>query len=85
MILISIYDPLEAELPPAGHYRVSDGRRKLSVESGDPLRRERYRRHFIERQNKLQQLCRGHGMTLLSLSTSDEPLTVLQRGLGARR
>jgi uncharacterized protein (DUF58 family) len=85
VILISIHDPLEAELPPAGRYRVGDGRRILGVESGDPQRRERYRRRFAERQGELQHLCRAHGITLLSLSTADEPLAVLQRGLGARR
>ena len=82
VILISIYDPLEAELPPAGHYRVGDGRRILSVESSDPQRRESYRRRFEERQIDLQRLCRVHGMAMLSLSTADEPHIVLQRGLG---
>jgi uncharacterized protein (DUF58 family) len=85
VVLISVHDPLEAELPPAGRYRVSDGRRILSVESGDPQRRERYRRHFAARQAQLQDFCRAHGVTLLSLSTADEPLAVLQRGLGVRR
>ena len=85
VVLISVHDPLEADLPPAGRYRVSDGRRILSVESGDPQRRERYRRHFAARQTQLQGFCRDHGVTLLSLSTADEPLAVLQRGLGLRR
>ena len=85
VILIDIHDPLEAELPPAGRYRVSDGRRFLSVDSGDPQRRERYHRHFAERQAELQDFCRGHGVTYLPLSTADEPLAVLQRALGPRR
>jgi uncharacterized protein (DUF58 family) len=85
VILINIHDPLEAELPPPGRYRVSDGRRIVSVESGDPQRRERYRRYFEEHQAELQQLCRGHGITMLNLSTADEPLAALQRGLGRRR
>ena len=85
VILINIHDPMEAELPPAGHYRVSDGRRFVNLDSGDTRRRERYRRHFVECQDKLQHLCRGHGITLLSLSTADEPLAVLQRGLGRAR
>ncbi len=85
VILINIHDPLEAELPPPGRYRVSDGRRIVDVESGDLQRRERYRRRFAERQAELHQLCRGYGVTLLSLSTAAEPLAVLRRGLGRRR
>ncbi|MEJ2554467.1 MAG: DUF58 domain-containing protein [Gammaproteobacteria bacterium] len=85
VILINVYDPLDADLPPAGRYRVSDGRRIINVESGDAQRRERYRRRFAERQEALQHLCRAHGITMLSLSTADEPLAVLQRGLGTRR
>lgn len=84
VILIGIYDPLEVELPPAGCYRVSDGRCILRVESGDPRRRERYRRNFANHRAELQHLCRGHGITLLLLATSDEPLAALQRGLGKR-
>lgn len=85
VILININDPLDADLPPAGRYRVSDGRRILNVESGDAQRRERYHRRFAERQEALQHLCRVHGITMLSLSTADEPLAALQRGLGTRR
>jgi uncharacterized protein (DUF58 family) len=85
LMLINIHDPLERELPPAGRYRVGDGRRFLSLDSSDPRRRERFRRHFDRRYAELQHFCRSHGATLLSLSTANDPLTVLQRGLGARR
>ncbi len=85
LLAVHVHDPLEAELPPAGHYRVSDGRRFISVETGDYQRRERYRRHFVERQTGLQHFCRRHGGTLLPLSTAEEPLAILQRGLGRRR
>jgi len=85
VLTVHIHDPLEEELPPAGHYRVSDGRRIISVETGDVGRRERYRRHFAERQDELRHFCHRHGVTLLPLSTADDPLSVLQRRLGRRR
>ena len=85
LLPVRIYDPLEAELPPAGRYRVSDGRRFLSVDTGDHARRERYRREFAQRQAELQSFCRGRGIRLLSLATPDEPLAVLQRSLGGSR
>lgn len=85
VILIAIHDPLEAELPPPGRYRVDDGRRCLTVDTGDPRYRDRYRRAFAARHAQLEQLCRGHRITLLPYSTADEPLPVLQRGLGVRQ
>jgi len=82
LILADIHDPLEAELPPPGHYRVSDGEHYLSVAAEDPRYRQRYRQRFAAQQEQLQQLCRRHGMTLLPLGTAEEPLGALQRGMG---
>lgn len=84
VILADVYDPLEAELPPPGHYRVSDGERFLTLATGDRHLRESYRQSFIQQQTALQQLCRRYGMTLLSLTTAEGPLAALQRGLGLR-
>ncbi|WP_413436493.1 DUF58 domain-containing protein [Sulfuriferula sp. GW1] len=85
LILADIHDPLEAELPPPGHYRVSDGERFLTLATEDTQLRERYREGFIQQQAVLQQLCRRYGMTLLSLTTAEDPLAALRRGLGMRR
>ncbi|GBL46446.1 hypothetical protein PA3071 [Sulfuriferula multivorans] len=85
LILADIHDPLEAELPPPGHYRVSDGERFLALATEDTQLRERYREGFIQQQAVLQQLCRRYGMTLLSLTTAENPLAALRGGLGMRR
>jgi uncharacterized protein (DUF58 family) len=85
MLAVAIHDPLEAELPPTGRYRVSDGTRSISVETGDPRRRDQYHRRFTQHRAELQQCCRRHGIKLIPLSTAEEPQAVLQRGLGKRR
>ncbi len=84
LILADIHDPLEAELPPPGHYRVSDGERFLTLATDDTQLRERYRQSFIQHQAVLQQLCRRYGMTRVSLTTAEDPLAALRRGLGMR-
>ena len=84
LILADIHDPLEAELPPPGHYRVSDGERFLTLATEDTQLRERYREGFIQQQAVLQQLCRRYGMTRVSLTTAEDPLAALRRGLGMR-
>ncbi len=85
VVLIDVHDPMESELPQAGRYRVSDGRAFISVDSSDPERRMHYRRRFAAQRGELEGLCRSHGIAFLSLATSDDPLSVLQRGLGLRR
>jgi uncharacterized protein (DUF58 family) len=82
LLLIDIHDPLEAELPPAGNYRVSDGQRFLTLATADGHLRARYRARYAAQQEYLQQLCRRHRMTLLPLGTDESVLEMLQASLG---
>lgn len=78
----AINDPLDADLPPPGTYRVGDGVKFLSVMTADKQLRERYRQRFAAQQATLRQLCSRHRMNWLPLLTADDPLRALQRGLG---
>ena len=83
LLLVDIHDPLEAELPPPGQYRVSDGERYLTLLTDDSALRARYCGLYAEQQAALQQLCRRYGMHYLALGTAESPLGALQRGLGS--
>lgn len=82
LVMVSIHDPLEAELPPAGRYRVSDGQRILTVDTEPEAIRSHYQQRYQQRQAELQRLCQHHGIYLIKLSTADDPLSVLRQGLG---
>jgi uncharacterized protein (DUF58 family) len=82
VVLIQVYDPIEAELPPAGSYKVSDGNNELQLNTADRKLRLEYRQRFDQRQAMLARLCRQHRMYLLPLSTDEDVLTSLQQGLG---
>jgi hypothetical protein len=69
VVLIAIHDPIEAELPPPGRYRVTDGVRNLVLDTTGTQARERYRARFAERQETLRGLCRRYGMSLVPLAT----------------
>lgn len=84
LVLISIHDPLEAELPPPGRYRVSDGEAYLAIDSSHDAVRAEYRQRYQWRQAELQQFCRRNGIYLMAMSTADEPLSALQRGLAGK-
>lgn len=81
LMLIDIHDPLEAELPPAGSYRVSDGVQFLSFATSDATLRKRYHDAYSDRQHHLQEICRRHRMRLVPMSTAEAPQEVLRRVL----
>jgi len=82
VVLIQVYDPVEAELPPSGSYKVSDGINELQLDTADSQLRRQYRQRFDQRQGRLVKLCRQHRMYLMSIATQDDVLASLQQGLG---
>lgn len=84
LVLLFIYDPLERSLPPPGLYRISDGHGDALLDSFDSAKVEAHRRRFDSHLEKLEQLAQRNGMHLISCSTVEDPLRVLQAGLKAR-
>ncbi|CAK0765522.1 DUF58 domain-containing protein [Gammaproteobacteria bacterium] len=85
LVLIQIYDPLEAELPLTGHYRVSDGHGVLSFITDTEAIRCRYREAFAARHAALTTLCQRHGLHHLTLTTDNDPLKLLLNRFAFRR
>lgn len=79
--LIFCYDPLEAELPPAGSYRVSDGENDLTISTLDRMGRDRYRERFNRHRDTIESFCRKRRSLFLSCATNQEPLDCLRQGL----
>ncbi len=69
--LYPLYDPLEAELPPPGHYLGTDGQARLLLNTGDERLREQYHARFAAKEASLLQFCRGNGVLCMPLSASD--------------
>lgn len=85
VVLIAVYDPIEAAPPPPGLYPVTDGDRRVLVDTVEAARRRAWERHFAERARDLESLARRHRLHLLRLCT-DEPVgPALARGLNPRR
>lgn len=79
VLLIQVFDPLEAEPPPPGRYRVGVPGRAVELDSR--VVAVRWRQGFTERQARLERLARRLGCPLIPLSTDANPVTVLARGL----
>ena len=81
--LVHVFDPLECTPPPAGRYRVSDGREIRSVTSGrGSAWQQAITREFEARSHALAELSRRHRMQLVSLRTDDAPAAALAAARG---
>lgn len=81
--LMHFYDPLEAELPPPGRYRVAAGDRLVTIDTADRGAREAYRRHFEARRARLRELGRMPQVRVLECTTENDPRLLLMRHFGS--
>lgn len=84
LLLHQIYDPLEQALPGKGRYPVSDGHRQYMLQPTS-VTEQRYREEFSLRQQALQALGRRRNVSLVSQTSADDPLILLQQALPSRR
>lgn len=77
--LISIHDPIEAQLPNAGLYRFKDGSRDVQIDTS--RNREQHQQRFAQHQQSLQDLARKHRMHFVSCSTATDPIEQLREQL----
>ena len=81
---VAIHDPIEAELPPPGRYRLTDGRRDVLLDSASDDAREHHRERFAARGERLRGLCRRHGMSLIPVATDADLAACLRNELPGR-
>jgi uncharacterized protein (DUF58 family) len=76
VIALRIFDTLEASLPPADSYTVTDGESRWQFHAGNPRYRERYHERFESHEARLRRTCED---TLVSYRTvaTHEPLSRL--------
>jgi len=84
VVLIDIVDPLELAAPPAGWYPVTDGVRRVFLDTTDPARRQAWQQRFSTRAERLADLARHHRAHLLRLRTDVPVGPALARGLHPR-
>lgn len=79
LILIHIFDPIEAQLPNTGIYRFKDARRSIQIDSR--RHQQRHQQRFAEHQQRLQNLARKHRMHFVSTTTAADPVEQLRQQL----
>lgn len=81
VILVLLYDPLEAEAPPAARYRLGSAGMRLALDTARPQVVQAWSQQFRQHHDRVRGLCRRHGMHFLSVDTADDPLRALRAGL----
>ena len=77
LFLVQFFDPVEAELPPPGRYRIQSAGRTFSIETGNQAMRARYHERFQARRDRLRALARLRGVHLIECATTDDARTIL--------
>ena len=76
-------DPLEASLPDAGRYVVTDGAGRATLNTGTRTTRQQYEDQYQERINTLKDSYGRLGIPVIEAHTTDSPLTLLQGYYGS--
>lgn len=82
---ISCGDPLEAQLPRAGRYAVTDGLARSELDTADKELRSSYSEHARLQQERLATDLLRLGIPLLTASTAQAPFNLLQQFYGNSR
>ncbi|UZK03289.1 DUF58 domain-containing protein [Venatoribacter cucullus] len=83
VIALHISDPLEQQLPPPGLYPLTDGQRRLLLDTASVSARQTYQQAFQQQLQQLREQLLQLQIPLLALSTADpDPLPALRAGLG---
>ncbi len=78
LMLIVISDPLDAQLPPAGLYRLSDGRREQLLDNRNRSRVMQYQQDYRDWVQAMRQFCLTRSVSLLMAKTTDNPESLLR-------
>ena len=82
---IACADPMEAELPRAGRYAVTDGSDRSELYTADRRLRSAYHQRALERRDALSNDLLRLGIPLLQAVTDRAPFTLLQQFYGENR
>ena len=84
VLAVSISDPFEKHLPPPGRYRLIADDDEMAIDTHSKAARRDYEQAYATRSQDLEYFCQRYGIHHLSMTTEDDPVTVLQTALGRR-
>jgi uncharacterized protein (DUF58 family) len=77
LMLVHFFDPVEAELPPPGRYRIQSGARTFAIETANDVLRRSYHERYDARIAGLKALARLPGIHWIECATHADPRVLL--------
>jgi len=84
VLVVFIFDPLEATLPSIGRVAMAEATRQIDVETSRRNLRMRLASDFAERRTKIARFSRRHAIPVLDISTERDVLAQFREHLGRR-
>lgn len=84
IISVLVFDEMELELPPPGHFSFSDGDRKLMIDTGAKGLRQQYTKRFSQHHKRVRNKLMELGIPLIDLATHNPIGDTLSVSLGQR-
>ncbi len=84
VFVVHFFDPIEADLPPPGYYRIQSGARTVAIDTDSESARRRYRSQFEARQELLRNLTQIPSVHLIDCATTQDPRSALAERFGNR-
>lgn len=81
VVIVFVYDSMEASLPGNRRFRFTDGKRIAVVDTSSDVSIQQYKENFLKRKNSIEHFARTNKLPFLSCTTTDNPFTVLMTGL----
>lgn len=81
MVLLFVYDQMEAHLPPSGLYRFNDGQRSVMVDTGSKKYCADYANRFSQHAAYLEKICTRYGVHFIPCETNCDLFEVINRGI----
>lgn len=78
LVLVSVTDPLDAELPPPDLYAVRHGNERRNVDTADQRLRSSFARRFAAREQQLGRIARDCRAARLDVATPDNPIEIIR-------
>lgn len=79
--LMLIYDPFEAQLPPAGEYQIIHAKKRMMLSTHNRQLAKDYEERFVAHKKRLQDLSHLFRTPFFSCQTTEDPIAILQHQL----
>ncbi len=69
--LLHVTDPIEQELPPPGHYTITDGKRRMTLDTRSKNTRHRFHDDFVKHSEYMKDFCTRNRLRWNQVNTTD--------------